>query len=125
MRCLVERPVQGGERRFDFDVGKKVLDEAGKAAFERYLDLGGNFVGIHSASDALRNTTWFIHEVGECPFACDPCQYTSYPYSAYVTFARHRSCVRLPSRDYGCRKSSTSQLSVYVLELSRRLRVDY
>ncbi|RDX43802.1 class I glutamine amidotransferase-like protein [Lentinus brumalis] len=42
----------------------EVLDEAGKAAFERYLDLGGNFVGIHSASDALRNTTWFIHEVG-------------------------------------------------------------
>ncbi|RPD75088.1 class I glutamine amidotransferase-like protein [Lentinus tigrinus ALCF2SS1-7] len=42
----------------------EVLDDAGKAALQRYLDLGGNFVAVHSASDALRNTTWFIHEVG-------------------------------------------------------------
>ncbi|KAH9902588.1 class I glutamine amidotransferase-like protein [Cubamyces lactineus] len=42
----------------------EVLDEAGKAAFQRYLDLGGNFVGIHSASDCLRNTTFFQKELG-------------------------------------------------------------
>ena len=42
----------------------KVLDEAGKAAFQKYLDLGGNFVGIHSASDCLRNTTFFQKELG-------------------------------------------------------------
>lgn len=42
-----------------------VLDENGKAALQKYLDLGGNFVGIHSASDALRNTTFYGNEVGE------------------------------------------------------------
>ncbi|KAH9846220.1 class I glutamine amidotransferase-like protein [Lenzites betulinus] len=42
----------------------EVLDEAGKAAFQKYLDLGGNFVGIHSASDCLRNTTFFQKELG-------------------------------------------------------------
>ena len=57
---------RGKKRRSDFDVGRLVLDDAGKTALRRYLDLGGNFVAIHSASDALRNTTWFIHEVGEC-----------------------------------------------------------
>ena len=56
----------GKKRDFDFDVGRLVLDDAGKTALRRYLDLGGDFVAIHSASDALRNTTWFIHEVGEC-----------------------------------------------------------
>ncbi|KAI0329294.1 class I glutamine amidotransferase-like protein [Cubamyces sp. BRFM 1775] len=42
----------------------EVLDEAGKAAFQKYLDLGGNFIGIHSASDCLRNTTFFQKELG-------------------------------------------------------------
>ncbi|EIW57755.1 class I glutamine amidotransferase-like protein [Trametes versicolor FP-101664 SS1] len=42
----------------------EVLDDAGKAAFQKYLDLGGNFIGIHSASDCLRNTTFFQKELG-------------------------------------------------------------
>ncbi|KAI0775011.1 class I glutamine amidotransferase-like protein [Trametes elegans] len=42
----------------------EVLDDAGKAAFQKYLDLGGNFVGVHSASDCLRNTTFFQKELG-------------------------------------------------------------
>lgn len=42
----------------------EVLDDEGKAAFQRYLDLGGNFVGVHSASDCLRNTTWYGREIG-------------------------------------------------------------
>ncbi|KAL7279351.1 hypothetical protein ACG7TL_007192 [Trametes sanguinea] len=42
----------------------EVLNEAEKAAFQRWLDLGGNFIGIHSASDCLRNTTFFQHELG-------------------------------------------------------------
>ncbi|KAI0350012.1 class I glutamine amidotransferase-like protein [Trametes cingulata] len=42
----------------------EVLDDAGKAAFQKYLNLGGNFVGIHSASDCLRNTTFFQKELG-------------------------------------------------------------
>jgi hypothetical protein len=42
-----------------------VLDEAGKTAFQKYLDLGGNFIGIHSASDCLRNKTFYGNETGD------------------------------------------------------------
>jgi type 1 glutamine amidotransferase len=42
----------------------EVLDEAGKNAFQKYLDLGGNFIGIHAASDCLRNTTFYGNETG-------------------------------------------------------------
>nr|VWO99763.1 Epl1 protein (Extracellular small protein 1) [Ganoderma boninense] len=42
----------------------EVLDDAGKTALRHYLDLGGNFVAVHAASDALRNTTWYQEEVG-------------------------------------------------------------
>ncbi|KAI0297244.1 class I glutamine amidotransferase-like protein [Multifurca ochricompacta] len=49
---------------FLMNTGEAVLDEAGKAALQRYLDLGGNFVAIHSASDCLRNTTFYGREVG-------------------------------------------------------------
>jgi len=42
----------------------EVLDEAGKTAFQKYLDSGGNFVGIHAASDCLRNTTFYGNETG-------------------------------------------------------------
>ncbi|KAK7454474.1 hypothetical protein VKT23_011230 [Stygiomarasmius scandens] len=42
----------------------EVLDDAGKAAFQRYLNLGGNFVGIHSASDCLRNDSFYGNELG-------------------------------------------------------------
>ncbi|KAJ3876060.1 class I glutamine amidotransferase-like protein [Lentinula edodes] len=42
----------------------EVLDDLGKAALQRYLNLGGNFIGIHAASDCLRNTTFYGHEVG-------------------------------------------------------------
>ncbi|KAI1797425.1 class I glutamine amidotransferase-like protein [Ganoderma leucocontextum] len=42
----------------------EVLDESGKTALRNYLNLGGNFVAIHAASDALRNTTWYQDEVG-------------------------------------------------------------
>lgn len=41
-----------------------VLDDSGKAAFQKYLNLGGNFIGIHAASDCLRNTTFYGKEVG-------------------------------------------------------------
>lgn len=41
-----------------------VLDDAGKDAFQDYLNKGGNFVAIHSASDSLVNTTFFGLELG-------------------------------------------------------------
>ncbi|KAJ7116381.1 trehalose utilization-domain-containing protein [Mycena epipterygia] len=42
----------------------EVLDDSGKTAFQHYLNLGGNFVGVHSASDSLVNTTFYGHELG-------------------------------------------------------------
>ncbi|KAJ6631009.1 trehalose utilization-domain-containing protein [Mycena sp. CBHHK59/15] len=42
----------------------EVLDDSGKAAFQKYLNLGGNFIGVHSASDSLVNTTFYGHELG-------------------------------------------------------------
>lgn len=45
----------------------KVLDSAGKIAFQNYLNLGGNFIGIHSATDSLRNDSFYMREIGECP----------------------------------------------------------
>jgi hypothetical protein len=41
-----------------------VLDTEGKAAFQDYLNKGGNFVAIHSASDSLNTTAFFGQEVG-------------------------------------------------------------
>lgn len=49
-----------------------VLDASGKAALQNYLDLGGNFVAIHAASDALRNTTFYGNEVGKLTYTNDP-----------------------------------------------------
>jgi cytochrome c len=41
-----------------------VLDEAQKAAFERYIRSGGGFVGIHSASDTEYGWSWYGGLVG-------------------------------------------------------------
>lgn len=41
-----------------------VLDDGGKAALQKYLNNGGNFVAVHSASDSLVNTTFYGREVG-------------------------------------------------------------
>ncbi|KAJ7220066.1 trehalose utilization-domain-containing protein [Mycena pura] len=43
---------------------RAVLDDSGKTAFQNYLNLGGNFVGVHSASDSLVNTTFYGQELG-------------------------------------------------------------
>jgi len=36
----------------------------GKAALQKYLNLGGNFIGVHCASDALRDTPFFGRQIG-------------------------------------------------------------
>jgi type 1 glutamine amidotransferase len=41
-----------------------VLDAAQKAAFERYVEGGGGFVGIHSASDTEYDWPWYGELVG-------------------------------------------------------------
>ncbi|KAJ8692838.1 hypothetical protein PTI98_010112 [Pleurotus ostreatus] len=42
----------------------EVLDDAGKASFQKYLNSGGNFIGVHSASDTLVNATFYERELG-------------------------------------------------------------
>ncbi|GBE88536.1 ThuA-like domain-containing protein [Sparassis latifolia] len=42
----------------------EVLDEAGKAAFQNYLNLGGNFIGIHCASACLYECEFYRKEIG-------------------------------------------------------------
>jgi type 1 glutamine amidotransferase len=42
----------------------EVLDANGKAAFQRYLNQGGGFIGVHAASAGLVNTTFYIEELG-------------------------------------------------------------
>jgi type 1 glutamine amidotransferase len=41
-----------------------VLDDAGKAAFMRYIEGGGGFVGIHSATDTEYEWPWYGQLVG-------------------------------------------------------------
>jgi type 1 glutamine amidotransferase len=41
-----------------------VLDDAGKAAFVRYIESGGGFVGIHSATDTEYQWPWYGQLVG-------------------------------------------------------------
>ena len=43
-----------------------MLAEAGKAAFQKYLNSGGNFVGVHCASACFYdgNDEWFQKEIG-------------------------------------------------------------
>ncbi|KAK0223106.1 class I glutamine amidotransferase-like protein [Armillaria fumosa] len=41
-----------------------ILDDTGKSAFQNYLNNGGNFVGIHSASDTLNTTAFYGKELG-------------------------------------------------------------
>ena len=43
------------------------LDENGEAALQRYVNLGGNFVAIHAASDCQRNSTFLDKEIGSWP----------------------------------------------------------
>ncbi|KIJ52530.1 hypothetical protein M422DRAFT_26111 [Sphaerobolus stellatus SS14] len=42
----------------------EVLDEFGVQALHNWVNAGGNFVGIHAASDAMRNNTFFQNELG-------------------------------------------------------------
>lgn len=41
-----------------------ILDDAQKAAFERYIRAGGGFVGVHAASDTEYSWTWYGQLVG-------------------------------------------------------------
>ncbi|KAI0279287.1 trehalose utilization-domain-containing protein [Russula aff. rugulosa BPL654] len=45
---------------------------AGLASYDRYFDLGGNFVAMHSASDCLRNTTFYAGRLVRAFFDSHP-----------------------------------------------------
>ena len=66
----VRRGMVSCSSRVPFDAPRRltsrvVLDEEGKSAFQNYLNEGGNFVGIHSASDSLNTTAFFGQELGQ------------------------------------------------------------
>lgn len=42
----------------------QVLDDESEAALQTYVNAGGNFVGIHAASDCQRNSTFYGNELG-------------------------------------------------------------
>ncbi|KXN91666.1 hypothetical protein AN958_12518 [Leucoagaricus sp. SymC.cos] len=46
------------------DVIFELLDDSGKSALQNYLNKGGNFIAVHSASDCLRNTSFYGRELG-------------------------------------------------------------
>jgi Trehalose utilisation len=41
-----------------------VLDDPGIVAFQNWVNQGGNFIGVHAASDSLRNNSFFEQELG-------------------------------------------------------------
>ncbi|KAH9068157.1 class I glutamine amidotransferase-like protein [Lactarius deliciosus] len=92
---------------FLMNTGEVVLDEGGKAALQQYLDLGGNFVGIHSASDCLRNTTFYGREVGAF-FDYHPLIQNA---TVDVIDASHPSTSMLPASMAGARRNVGSILS--------------
>jgi hypothetical protein len=42
----------------------KSIETPSQSAFLQYLSLGGNYIGVHSASDCLTATPWFGNETG-------------------------------------------------------------
>ena len=63
-----------------------VLDARGKIAFQNYLNKGGNFVGIHAASDSLKSATFFGQEVGQCVHNCPSRQHLTARTGAYLDY---------------------------------------
>jgi uncharacterized protein len=59
--------------------------EAQKVAFMRYIQAGGSFMGIHSASGAERNWKWFKLLLGATILRHPPFQ----PFSVYVVNKEH------------------------------------
>ena len=40
-----------------------ILDAKQEAAFERYIQAGGGFVGVHAASDTEHDWNWYVVEI--------------------------------------------------------------
>lgn len=63
-----------------------------KVAFMRYIQAGGNFMGIHSASGTERNWKWFKLMLGATFWRHPPFQ----PYRVYVLDQKHPAVKNLP-----------------------------
>lgn len=71
-----------------------VLGAAGQHAFERYVEAGGGFAGVHSAADTEYDWPWYGELVGAY-FATHPAPSTAV---VVVEDAAHPSTAHLPSR---------------------------
>jgi len=72
----------------------EILDADQKSGFLQYLALGGNYIGIHSASDCLTATPWFGNETGAY-FDYHPALQSG---TVVVVNASHPSTSGLPTR---------------------------
>lgn len=71
-----------------------VLDEAGQAALQAFVESGGGFVGVHAASDTEYEWPWYGDLVGAY-FADHPEQQTA---TVVVADSTHPSTAGLPTR---------------------------
>ncbi len=69
-----------------------VFDAAQKAAFQRYIQRGGGFVGVHSATNTEQSWPWYVTLVG-ASFASHP---AIQPAALRVADGTHASTRRLP-----------------------------
>src|SRR5690606_31791287 len=68
--------------------------DAQRVALMRYIQAGGGFVGIHSASGTERNWTWFKQMLGGTFYWHDKYQ----PFTVNVIDAKHPSVAHLPRK---------------------------
>lgn len=68
--------------------------DAQRVALMRYIQAGGSFVGIHSASGTERNWTWFKQLLGATFYWHDKFQ----PFAVNIIDASHPSVAHLPQR---------------------------
>lgn len=74
-----------------------VLNDAQQVAFERYIQAGGGFVGVHAAADCEYDWPWYGQLVGGY-FDGHPSNPNVQEGEAYVTNANHASMVGFPAR---------------------------
>ena len=74
-----------------------VLDEGQQAAFERYIQAGGGYVGIHAAADTEYGWPWYNKLAGG-QFASHPGNPNVQTGEAYVTGKQHPSMFGFPEK---------------------------
>lgn len=74
-----------------------VLDDAQQAAFERYIQAGGGYVGIHAATDTEYGWPWYNKLAGG-QFASHPGNPNVQTGEAYVVNKNHASMFGFPER---------------------------